>query len=143
MGDFVLKSGDVLRITVAPPAVVPALAAPLPLKGSSSSVTVGGSPACVMGDELPDAVRQPLSYTAPPFTNPGTGKVQILLTPRNTTAMTSNGPKLLLKGGPFPVVFTVTTPATQTTPAGPVPDPVLVKNFTASFVTTNTTVTAG
>ncbi|WP_052434270.1 hypothetical protein [Streptacidiphilus melanogenes] len=143
MADFVLRTADLIEVTLPGP-VVPELVAPVPLTGSSTDVTVGGLPVCVQGDELPVELRDPLLYTQPPFTVPGTGTLTLTLLPENLTQQVSNGGKpLLLVGATFPVVFTVETPATQPTPAGPVPDPEAVKPGTARFITTNVTVTAG
>ena len=143
MADFVIKTGDQLKVTMAPPTVVPAVSAPVPLKGSSTNLVVCGSPACLREDELPLVLRAPLPYTAPPFTNPGTGKLTLTLLPSNTTLLTENGKPILIKGGQFTATFTVTTPATQSTPGGPVPDPALTKAGTAQFITTNDSVLAG
>ena len=143
MADFVIKTGDLIKVTILAPAKVPAIAMPVALKGSSESVLVGGAPACLRGDELPTILRTPLAYTAPPYTNPGTGKLTLTLLPANTTQLTENGKPILLKGEKFTATFTVTTPATQSTPSGPQPDPVLTKPGSAEFITTNATVQAG
>ena len=142
MGDFIIKTGDQIQITVPPPAIVPQLMAPVPLTGSSTSVQVGGSPACLQGDELPPAIQGPLMYTSPPFVTPGTGTIQIVLMPTNLTMTTQNGKPMLLKGATFQAIFNVMSPAMQPTPVGPIPDPVMVKPCTAQFITTNTTVQA-
>lgn len=142
MGDFVIKTGDMIQITVPPPALVPQLMAPVPLTGSSTSVQVAGSPACLQGDELPPAIQGPLMYTSPPFVTPGTGQIQIILVPTNLTTTTQNGKPMLLKGATFQAIFNVQSPAMQPTPVGPIPDPVMVKPCTAQFITTNTTVQA-
>ena len=143
MPDFIIRTGDMIKVTIPKPAVIPLLEAPSPLQGSSTSVTVAGAPACLLGDELPLALREPLPYTAPPFTNPGTGKLTLKLLPGNQTLRAKNGKAILIKGQKFAAVFTVQTPATQTTPGGPVPDPVLAKPGTAEFITANETVQAG
>jgi hypothetical protein len=143
MADFIIRTGDMIKVTIPPPAVIPLLEAPAPLKGSSTDVTVAGTPACLLGDELPLMLREPLPYTAPPFTNPGTGKLTLTPLPGNQTLQTKNGKAVLIKGQQFTALFSVETPATQTTPAGPVPDPVLAKPGTAQFITTNGTVKAG
>lgn len=144
MGDYVIRTGDMLRVTIPAPAVIPMLEAPVPLSGSSTNVTVNEMPLCLQGDELPMELREPLPYTAPPFTVPGTGTLTLTLLPTNTTRQARNGGKpILIKGGAFEAMFTVETPATQTTPAGPVPDPELEKPGTAQFVTTNKMVKAG
>jgi Contractile injection system spike tip protein len=143
MADFIIKTGDMVKVTIPPPAVIPLLEAPVPLTGSSTNVTVSGSPACLLGDQLPIELQEPLPYTAPPFTNPGTGKLTLTPLPANQTLLTKDGKPILIKGQQFTALFTVETPATQTTPAGPVPDPVLAKPGTAQFITTNGTIKAG
>jgi len=139
-----MRTGDLIQVTIPAPAIVPQLEAPVPLTGSSTNVTVVGTPACLQGDELPPVLRTPLTYTAPPFTVPGTGTLSLTLMPDNLTMKTSNGGKpLLLKGGTFQAMFTVDTPATQPTPTGPVPDPLVEKPGTARFISTNQIVKAG
>jgi Contractile injection system spike tip protein len=58
------------------------------------------------------------------------------------TTTTPNGKPLLLKGQTFQAIFQVQSPAMMPTPAGPQPDPLMVKMGTAQFITTNSTVTA-
>ncbi len=142
MGDFVMRSTDLVEITIDPPAIVPALEAPVPLEGSGAPVTAVGLTICLFGDELPESLMEPMEYTAPPFIEPGMGTLRLTLTPANLTELTRKGKQLLIKGGPFTALFTVTEPAMQITPAGPVPDPVLEKPGTAQFITTNEIVVA-
>lgn len=142
MGDFIIRTGDMLRVTIVPPVIVPLLEAPLAVTGSSRDLTINGLPACLLGDELPLPLQQPLPYTAPPFTTPGTGTLRLTLSPANLAVHSRNGKPLLLKGSAFTALFTVATPATQVTPSGPVTDPVAVKTGTAEFITTNATVKA-
>jgi len=141
--DFVIKTSDMIQITVPPPAIVPQLVAPVPLMGSSTSVSIGGQFVCLQGDELPASLKGPLMYTAPPFVTPGTGSLQIVLMPNNLTMQTMNGSPMLLKGQTFQAMFNVQSPAMQPTPGGPVPDPLMVKVCTAQFITTNISVMAG
>lgn len=143
MGDFVLRTGDTVKITIPPPAVIPALEAPVPLQGSAATLTVCGLVACLLGDELPPSLREPLAYTAPPFTIPGMGTLMLTLNPSNLTAQTRSGQPLLIKGTAFTAMFTVTEPAQQPTAAGPVSDLVTAKPGTAEFITSNETVRAG
>jgi hypothetical protein len=144
LADIVIRTGDLVEITIPQPTVVPEIAAPVPLTGSSTNVTVVGTPVCLQGDELPMELRSPLVYTAPPFTIPGMGTLTLAVMPDNLTVQTVNsGKPLLLKGGTFQAMFTVSTPATQPTPGGPVPDPVLEKPGTARFISTNQIVKAG
>jgi hypothetical protein len=141
--DFVIATGDMIQITIPPPAMVPQLMAPIPLTGSSSNVQINSMPACLQGDELPPGIAGPLTYTAPPFVTPGTGTITIILMPTNLTIQTSNQRPMLLKGATFQAVFNVQAPAMMPTPAGPQPDPMLVKPGTAQFITTNLIVKAG
>lgn len=143
MGDCIIRTGDRLRVTIPPPTVVPVLQLPVPLVGSGTNVLVQAMPVCLLGDELPVELAGPLPYTSPPFIVPGTGKLTLTLQAPNVTARASSrGKPIVIKGQPFPALFTVETPATLPPPDGPVPDPVEVKAGTAEFITTNTTVTA-
>jgi hypothetical protein len=142
--DIVMRTGDMIQITIPAPTVVPQIQAPVPLTGSSTNVTVVGTAACLQGDELPPVLRVPLVYTAPPYVTPGTGTLTLTLMPTNLTKQTTNGGKpLLLKGETFQAMFTVNSPAMQPTPAGPVPDPLVQKPGTARFISTNQVVKAG
>jgi len=141
--DYVIKTGDFIRITIFPPAVVPLLMAPAPLMGSSADMTVMKMPVCLEGDELPPMLKAPMPYTSPPFVTPGVGTVSVTLLPLNKTMTTKNGKAILIKGTPFPAEFSVSAPAMQPTPVGPVPDPVAKKPGMAEFITTNATVKAG
>ena len=144
--DFVIVTGDMVKITIPPPCIIPSIQAPVPLKGSSTDLMVGGMFVCLEGDELPMMLKSPQPYTSPPFVTPGMGTLELTLTPTNkTTPMTTvNGGKaILIKGGPFIAVFNVSSPAMQPTPAGPVPDPLVKKPGQATFITTNATVMAG
>jgi hypothetical protein len=141
--DYILKTSDMLKINITPPAVVPPLVPPVPLIGSSSNFMVMGMPVCLEGDELPKMLSAPLPYISPPYVIPGTGTVSVTITPTNKTATTDNGKKILIKGGTFQAKFQVSAPATMPTPAGPQPDPVSVKPGTATFITTNATTKAG
>lgn len=141
MGDFILRTGDWLKVTIPPPVAVPMLVVPVPLLGSGTNVLVGAMPVCLLGDELPTELKEPLPYVEPPFTVPGTGKLTLTLQPANMTARTLRGKAILIKGQQFPALFTVETTAFTDTPV-PVPDPVLLKPGTAEFITTNKRVTA-
>ncbi|HZC70407.1 MAG TPA: hypothetical protein VE442_06930 [Jatrophihabitans sp.] len=137
MADFLIRTNDMIQITVPPPAVVPMITAPVPLIGTGTTVMIGGQPACLQGDELPPSLRVPMPYTAPPFVTPGMGTLQIMLLPTNLSQRTVQGKPMLLKGATFNATFNVSSPAMQPTPTGPVPDPLMVKNCTCQFITTN------
>jgi hypothetical protein len=141
--DYVIKTGDMIRITIFPPVIVPSLMAPIPLIGTSTNVNVNMMFICLEGDEIPPALRAPQPYTAPPYVTPGMGMVSVTLTPMNKTLLTKNKKAILIKGNPFPAEFQVVAPAMMPTPGGPVPDPLLKKPGIAEFITTNVTVKAG
>src|ERR1051326_7381196 len=137
MGDFLIKTGDLLQVTVPPPAIVPQLIAPVPLVGTGMTIMINHQPVCLQGDELPIAIKGPLMYTAPPFVTPGMGTLTIILLPTNLTLRsTASGKPALLRGASFGALFNVTVPAMQPTPAGPIPDPLVVKPCQAQFITT-------
>jgi hypothetical protein len=137
MADFIIKTNDMLQVTIPPPALVPQLMAPVPLLGTGMTVMINNMPVCLQGDELPPMLRMPLVYTAPPFVTPGMGTLTLILLPNNMSMRSMFGGKpALLKGATFQAVFNVTVPAMQPTPVGPVPDPVVVKPGTAQFITT-------
>ena len=79
--------------------------------GTSTSVMVGGKPACLLGDELPPPFAAPMPYTCPPFVVPGVGMLKIVLPPTNFTMVTKNNKPILVKGATFPVQFQVMAPA--------------------------------
>ena len=106
-------------------------------------VLESSKPICLMGDELPPTLKPPMPYTAPPFVTPGMGSLQIILLPTNLTKLTQAGKQIILKGATFQAIFNVSAPAMQPTPAGPVPDPLMVKPGTAMFITTTTMTMAG
>lgn len=148
MGDFVIITGDMLRVTIPiMGATVFPLVAPVPLLGTGKRLNGIMRPVCLMGDEIPPMIKGvPLPYISPPYVIPGTGTLQIILMPANLSKQTNNGGKpILLKGQSFQAIFQVASPAMfqPPGPVPPVPDPVVTKAGTASFITTNTRVKAG
>jgi hypothetical protein len=143
VGDFIIKTGDQIKITIPPPAIVPMIQAPVPMVGTGATVLESNKPICLQGDELPPPLRAPMPYTAPPFVTPGMGSLTLILTPANLTKLTMNGKPIIIKGAAFQAIFNVSAPAMQPTPGGPVPDPVLVKPGTAMFITTTVMTMAG
>jgi hypothetical protein len=144
MSDFIIISGDMLKITMMPPVVAPMIVAPIPLIGTGPTVMGMNKPVCVKGDEMPPFLLPPMPYISPPFVIPGMGTLQIMLMPNNTTMTSKFGGKpALLKGAVFQAKFQVMVPAIFM--AGPVPtsDPVPVKMGTCQFITTNVTIMAG
>jgi hypothetical protein len=143
VGDFIIKTNDMIQITITPPAIVPMLVAPVPLIGTGTTVMVSNVPICLQGDELPPSLKAPMPYTSPPFVTPGMGTLSIMLAPLNLSKKTQNGKPIILKGATFQASFAVSSPAMQPTPAGPVPDPVMTKPGTCQFITTNINTQAG
>src|SRR3954452_10226202 len=91
VGDFIIKTNDMIQITITPPAIVPQLMAPIPLIGTGTTVMVGNVPVCLQGDELPPTLMAPMPYTSPPFVTPGMGTLSIILAPHNLTIKTVHG----------------------------------------------------
>jgi hypothetical protein len=142
MGTKVIIDGDMIKITINPPCVVPQLIPPVPLVASGFS-KITDKVVCVEGDELPPSIKSPLVYTAPPFVIPGTGTVKVTLNDDNKTSVAKDkDKKMLLKGSTFQAEFDVQSPAKMPTPAGPQPDPMSTYKGTAQFITTDTVVTS-
>jgi hypothetical protein len=140
--DYIIVTGDMIRITIFPPTIVPPLMSPIPLTGTSSDMKVNGMFVCLEGDELPPSIQPPLPYMSPPYVIPGTGTLALTLNPTNTTKRAKNGSAILIKGTPFTAEFNVVAPAMQPTPGGPVPDPASKKSGMAEFITFNMRVKA-
>jgi hypothetical protein len=141
--DYIIVTGDMIRITISPPTTVFTLVAPVPLQGSSSDMKVNQMAVCLEGDELPSMITPPQPYVSPPYVIPGTGTLTLTLNPDNKTVQSKNGKAILIKGTPFKAEFQVASPAMQPTPTGPVPDSATKKSGTAEFITTNARVKAG
>lgn len=138
--DNVLKSGDQ---AIFMPAFGPAMVTVMPgiITGSAATVMVGGSPACVDGDER--SVQVPgCAYISGAFVTPGVGtlSIQALGADQKSRKTKAAGKFILLKGMMFTAKFQVTVPAQQPTPGGPVPDPVPMYTGQGQFQTTNFTV---
>ncbi len=144
--DYIIKTGDFLKITMNPPETYPTLEAPIPLVGSSPDMKVMTMPACLEGDETPLLLLAPQPYISPTYyTTPGMGMATVKIQGANKTTKTKNGGKaILLKGQTFQVDFDVTVPAIYVNEVTgvPVPDSVMKKSGTAQFITTNMTVKA-
>ena len=144
MPGFVIKTGDMVVIVPQPPTLAPTIMAPTPLIGTSPDTLVMGMPICLEGDQIPAEWMSPMPYTSPPFMIPGTLSVtEIITVPGvNCTIVTMNGAPILIEGGEMVATLQVEQPAQLPGPA-PLPDPLMVKTGTATFITTNVTVIAG
>ncbi len=141
--DYIITTGDFIKITIDAPTTVFTLIAPVPLQGSSADMKVNQMPVCLEGDELPAMLTSPQPYISPPYVIPGTGMVSLTLNSDNKTEDSSNGGVILIKGTPFTAEFEVVSPAMQPTPGGPVPDSSSKKSGSAEFITANARVQAG
>ena len=136
-GSAVIVHGDMIQVTINPPAVVPQLMAPVALVATGFA-TIDGKAVCIEGDELPPSLKAPLQYMSPPFVTPGMGKLSVTLASANKSATAADdGKVMLLKGQTFQAKFEVQVPAQQPSPTGPVPDPTPSYTGTAQFITTN------
>jgi len=144
--DYILRTGDFIKITMNPPETYPTLLPPIPLLGSSPDMMVGMMPVCLEGDETPALLLAPQPYISPTFyTTPGMGMVTIKIGPSNKTSKTTNGGKpILITGQTFQVEFDVTVPAIYVNEVTgvPVTDAVTKKTGTAQFINTNVQVKA-
>lgn len=141
MSDTIILTGDFLHVTMPMMgATVIPLVDPIPLTGTGLPASGTTRAVCLVGDEMPPIIQEPLPYVSPPYVMPGTGTLNIVLSPANMTKNTKNNGKfILLKGTTFQAIFQVMSPA-MLQPAGPmplVPDPLTTKVGTAQFVSTN------
>lgn len=143
MSDYVLIDGDMALFQ---PSFGAATVVVLPgTLSASGPATVGGTKACVDGDEgsvsVPGCV-----YTTPQYSIPGVGTLSISALGGDQVASKSKtgDTALLLKGGTFTAKFEVQSPAMQPPPGpgSPIPDSSTEYSGSGSFVTTNTKLTA-
>ena len=99
-----------------------------------------GMKGCIDGDDR--KVKLPTSYNSPPYLGGmGMAFIKKLNGDQLSKKTTSKKKAVMLKGTKFDAEFTVTVPAMQPTPTGPVPDTTLKYQGKGQFITTNTTVT--
>jgi hypothetical protein len=139
MDDFILIEGD--QVIFLPNFGAATVAVkPGQLKGSGPC-TLNGKKLCIVGDEAGVSVPG-CSYTAGPFTIPGTGTLKIASLGASHTARQTNtgGRPLLLKGSNFVAKFEVQSAAKQPPkgPGGPIPDSAAKYSGAGQFVTANT-----
>ena len=129
----ILTTGDLIQFTMVGTHVIPVIAAPLPLIGSSHVIKDAG-PICLFGDELPDYLTLPMPYIDAAYTVPGIGTINLTLPPTNISIKQFHrGKPVLLSGIPFSATFDVTVPAMQPS-VPPVPDPVTTKNLLVTYL---------
>ena len=103
---------------------------------ATGTMTIMGKKVCLEGDEK--KVSVPGTYIKPPYVIPGMGTVTIKkLAGDQLTKKSLNGKKMILKGKMYDTEFTVSAPAMQPTPTGPVPDGGPKYNGKGQFVSTN------
>ncbi|WP_331730673.1 hypothetical protein OHV05_37065 (plasmid) [Kitasatospora sp. NBC_00070] len=129
----VVKTGDLLTVTILSPLVTPMLPNPIPLTGSGT-VKIMGMPICLQldyasGIPVDFQGNTIFDYMSPPFTTPGQGMLFLTLLPVNlTTRMVNNGSPVMTSGSLIKLNFSVVVPAIQITPAGvTVNDPMVRK----------------
>ncbi|MEU1376028.1 hypothetical protein ABZ442_20580 [Streptomyces triculaminicus] len=118
-----MRQGDTVTLTVTPPAVLTPPPPPAPLSSGTAGFRIEGHVACVP-DDIESWVTPPVGYTTPAFPGPGTLDVRLEVpgTNRATYARASQGEKeVVVDGGPFDVVFTVATPASNSSGATDTP----------------------
>jgi hypothetical protein len=129
----ILTTGDLIEFTMLGTHVIPMIAAPLPLIGSSH-VIYGAGPRCVFGDELPVELLLPMPYIDAAYTVPGIGMITLELPPTNISIVEfDNGLPVLLSGVPFSATFDVESPALQPS-VPPVPDANLSKSLLVTYI---------
>lgn len=112
--------------------------APVPINGTGTH-SVMMMKGCVEGDEM--KVKLPTSYNAPPYLGGmGMAFIKKLNKDQLSKKTKCKNKAVILKGTKFDAEFTVTVPAQQPTPSGPVPDTTLKYQGKGQFVTTNTAV---
>ncbi|PCK09206.1 MAG: hypothetical protein COA42_04935 [Alteromonadaceae bacterium] len=121
MSDFIIVDGDQAMFIPAF-GMATVVVQPGEIAGSGPS-TIGGTPACIDGDEA--SVEVPgCNYITAVHTVPGSGtlKIDALAGDQLAQKTTVDGTPVILKGSMFTAVFEVQSPAQQPTPTGPVPD---------------------
>lgn len=129
MGDTVVVGGDMFSVesTFGDATVAGKLTSNMIAVGCAGRVKIQRKPVCVEGDESVSIFLPGLTYTAGAFSNAGAGLARKLSLGPDQLAkrVKVNGKKVMLKGSQFKAVFQGMGPATQTTPTGPVPDPMV------------------
>ncbi|MFH8786631.1 hypothetical protein [Streptomyces roseoverticillatus] len=118
-----MRQGDTVTLTVNPPVVLTPPPPPVPLPLGTAGFRIEQHVACVPGD-IESWVIPPVGYWTPAFQNSGTLSVELKVPPANraTYARTSRGEKeAVVNGGPFDVVFTVASPASNSAGATDTP----------------------
>ena len=134
--DFIIVTGDMIQVMIPPPTVVPMLAAPVPLIGTSQNVVVGGKPYAWRATS--SALAQgAAALTAPPFAIPGMGTLEVTLMPNNKTMQTENGREDLVQGRHLRREVQRPDARAAADPHRRVPDSGGVKPGKPQFVTTN------
>ncbi|MGX1849201.1 hypothetical protein OIU91_08910 [Streptomyces sp. NBC_01456] len=124
MPKIVVRQGDTLTLV---PALTPLATLvpppPTPIPHGTAGFRIEGPPACVP-DDIESLVISPVAYTTPALPQAGSGRVELKVPAQNRAkyARASQGEtEVVVNGGPFDVVFTVQTPASNSAGATDTP----------------------
>ncbi|MEU5049223.1 hypothetical protein [Streptomyces sp. NPDC021096] len=115
MQKIVVRQGDMVTLTMNPPEVLTPPPPPAPLPLGTAGFRIEQHIACVP-DDIESWVIPPVGYVTPTFPKPGTLGVELKVPSENraTYGRTSQGEtEVVVNGGPFDVVFTVESPASD------------------------------
>ena len=139
MSDFVILNGDQAMFDASFSGAT-VIAPPGTMSGTGRA-SVNGSTVCVEGDEA-SVIVAGVVYMTPVYSIPGTGTLRItsLGSDQLSENGSSDGRKLIVKGGTFQAELSMTSPAMQPQPppSSPIPDSTPTYSGTGSFITTNT-----
>jgi hypothetical protein len=137
MSKYILIDGDVVNFNPAF-GLATVMVTPGILQGGGGS-TLQGKPVCIEGDEKNVSVAG-CSYTAGPFSIPGTGtmKIESLGSDQIAKKTKSAGKAVLLRGSLFTAKFEVQKSAEQPASPKPIPDPNSQYLGNGTFQTMNT-----
>lgn len=131
-----LKTDDLIIFIPIGVHICPDLAVPTPLEGTSKIYKILDKPVCLEGDEFPQELKKPLTYTSPPYVVPGQGTIdwkppETLFSKLRKT----ENKRVLVLPTPFQVEFKVSVPAMQPPPGPgpPVPDNSMTKKFMVQY----------
>ncbi|MFF8790218.1 hypothetical protein [Streptomyces sp. NPDC015125] len=123
MQKIVVRQGDTVTLTLNPPAVLTPPPPPTPLPLGTAGFRIEQYVACVP-DDIESWVIPPVGYSTPAFPTPGTVGVELKVPSANRAkyARASQGEtEAVVNGGPFDVICTVVSPASNSAGATDTP----------------------